>query len=56
MTKTDKSDFDKLYDSMLDIVVKYSEYLIKDGIKENKMSLTNGFDVIFRDRKRKRAK
>lgn len=49
-----KSEYDKLYDSMLDIIVKYSEHLIEDGIKENKMSLTNSFDVIFRDKKRKR--
>lgn len=47
-------EFDKLFDSTLDKVVEYSEHLIKDHIKENKFSLTNGFDVIFRDRKRKR--
>jgi len=54
--ETVKSDFDKIYEDMLDIVVKYAEQLIEDGIKENKLSLTNGFDVIFRDRKRKRNK
>ncbi len=49
-----KKEFDKLFDSTLDKVVEYSDHLIKDHIKENKLSLTNGFDVIFRDRKRKR--
>lgn len=48
------TESDKVYYEMLNIVVKYSEQLIKDGIRENKMSLTNGFDVIFRDRKKKR--
>jgi len=47
-------EFDKLYNEMLDVIVRYSDHLIKDHIRETKMSLTNGFDVIFRDRKKKR--
>jgi len=49
-----QQEFEKLHDEMLDTIVKYSDNLIKDHIKESKISLTNGFDVIFRDRKRSR--
>jgi len=49
-----EKEFEKLSTDLEDIIVRYSDHLIEDHIKENKMSLTNGFDVIFRDRKRKR--
>jgi hypothetical protein len=51
---TQETESDKLFNDMLDKAVEYSDFLIKDHIKENKMQLTNGFDVIFRDRKKKR--
>ena len=33
-----------------ELIEEYTEELIKDGVQENKLSLRNGFDVIFRDR------
>ena len=50
MTEEQDIAFNKLVDNL----VNHSDGLIKDGVRENKLSLTNGFDVIFRDRKKKR--
>jgi len=49
-----QKEYEKLATELEDIIVKYSDHLITDHIKDVKMSLTNGFDVIFRDRKKKR--
>jgi len=49
-----QKEYEKLASSLEDIIVKFSDHLITDHIKETKFTLTNGFDVIFRDRKKKR--
>jgi len=32
------------------LILDYTHKLIREGVKEHKLSFTNGFDVIFRDR------
>jgi len=47
-------DFNKFHDEVLDKCVKLSDHLIETGLKDLKWQLTNGFNVTFHDRKRKR--
>lgn len=49
-----QEEYEKLAKDLEAVILKYSDHLIEDHLKEVKFSLTNGFDVIFRDRKKKR--
>ena len=49
-----EKDFLKLDTKMKKIVYQYSESLIDSKVRRVKLSLTNGFDVTFSDRKQKR--
>ncbi len=49
-----QSEWKKMDDNMKTITEQYANELIKEKTKELKISFRNGFDIIFRDRKRKR--
>ena len=49
-----EDEYEKLASKLEKTIVEYSDHLIHDHIKETKFTLKNGFDVIFRDRKKKR--
>jgi len=50
-----QTQYNKMVKELEAIIIKYSDHLIEDHIKSATFTLANGFNVTFKDRKKKRS-